>query len=125
MPRYTDLQRAIDLLDGPGACNLEVLLSCDTRRHIPWSPALATFRAAWAKGHRARVYVDLVGNVPACIQRRSFSWLKVFVTQRLLKCRRVKRMLWLDTDATIAPMLDPRQHRERSDTLQFPSLQNL
>ena len=125
MPHCTDLQRAVDLLDGPGACNLEVLLSCDTRSDVAWFPALAPFRVAWAWGHRARVYVDRVGNVPACVQRRSLWWHKVFITQRLLKCRRVKLLLWLDTDGTIAPMLDQHRHQERSDTLQFPSLQEL
>ena len=86
MPRFTDLERAVVHLDGAGACNLEVMLCCDTRCpcDISWFPALASFRVAWASGRRARVFVDLVGNVPACFQRRSFWWHKVFVSQRLL-----------------------------------------
>ena len=121
MPRFTDLDRAV------AACDAEVMLSVDTRSpsDIPWFPALAAFRVAWASGHRARVFVDLVGNVPACFQRRSFWWHKVFIAQRLLRCHRVKFLLWLDTDSTIVPEKDKRNHGARSDSLVFPSLQEL
>ena len=127
MPRFTDLDRAVAHLDGVGACDVEVMLSVDTRSpsDIPWFPALAAFRVAWASGHRARVFVDLVGNVPACFQRRCFWWHKVFIAQRLLQCHRVKLLLWLDTDSTIVPEKDKRNHRARSDSLVFPSLQEL
>ena len=127
MPRLTDLDRAVALLDRDGACDVEVMLSVDTRSpsDIPWFPALAAFRVAWASGHRARVFVDLVGNVPACFQRRCFWWHKVFIAQRLLRCRRVKFLLWLDTDSTIVPEMDERNHLARSDSLVFPSLQEL
>ena len=127
MPRFTDLDRAVAHLDGVGACDVEVMLSVDTRSPsaIPWFFALAAFRVAWASGHRARVFVDLVGNVPACFQRRSFWWHKVFIAQRLLRCHRVKFLLWLDTDSTIVPEKDKRNHRARSDSLVFPSLQEL
>ena len=127
MPRFTDLDRAVAHLDGDGACNVEVMLSVDTRSpsDIPWFLALAAFRVAWASGHRARVFVDLVGNVPACFQRRSFWWHKVFIAQRLLKFHRVKFLLWLDTDSTIVPEKDKGNHRARSDSLVFPSLQEL
>ena len=99
----------------------------DTRSpsDISWFPALAAFRVAWAEGHRARLFVDLVGNVPACFQRRSFWWHKVFVGNRLLRCRRLKLLLWMDTDSTIVPEKDANQHRERSVALTFPSLQEL
>ena len=135
MPRFTDLDRAVAHLDGDGACNVEVMLSVDTRSpsDIPWFRALAPFRVAWASGHRARVFVDLVGNVPACFERRSFWWHKVFIAQRLLRCRRLKFLLWLDTDSTIVPERDEkgtqtgsgRNYRARSDSLVFPSLQEL
>ena len=127
MPRFTDLDRAVAHLDGVGACDVEVMLSVDTRSPsaIPWFPALAAFRVAWASGHRARVFVDLVGNVPACFQRRSFWWHKVFIAQRLLRCHRVKFLLWLDTDSTIVPEKDLCNHRARLNSLVFPSLQEL
>ena len=63
--------------------------------------------------------------VPACFQRRSFWWHKVFIAQRLLRCHRVKLLLWLDTDSTIVPGKDRRNHRARTDSLAFPSLQEL
>jgi len=127
MPRCTDLDRAVAHLDGAGACDVEVMLCVDTRSpsDISWFPALAAFRVAWAEGHRARLFVDLVGNVPACFQRRSFWWHKVFVGNRLLRCRRLKLLLWMDTDSTIVPEKDANQHRERSVALTFPSLQEL
>ena len=105
MPHCTCLESAVALLDGPGERNLEVLLSSDTRSDVGWFPALSTFRVAWQWGHRERVYVDLVGNIPACFERRSYWWHKVFISQRLLNCRRLKLLLWLDTDATISPIL--------------------
>ena len=106
---------------------MEVVLSCDTRFpcELTWFHALQGFRVAWAAGCRSRMYVDLVGNVPACFKRRSMWWLKVFAAQRLLKCRRVKSLLWLDTDATIAPILAPSAHRAAAAALQFPSLHEI
>ena len=107
---------------------MEVVLSCDTRLpcELTWFHALQGFRVAWAAGCRSRMYVDLVGNVPACFKRRSMWWQKVFAAQRLLKCRRVKSLLWLDTDATIAPILgSPAPHRAAVAALRFPSLREI
>ena len=127
MPHVTAFLRALDLLSQPGGCDVEVVLSCDTRFpcELTWFHALQGFRVAWAAGYRSRMYVDLVGNVPACFKRRSMWWLKVFAAQRLLKCRRVKSLLWLDTDATIAPILAPFAHRAAAAALQFPSLHEI
>ena len=71
------------------------------------------------------MYVDLVGNVPTCFQRTSMWWQKVFAAQRLLNCRRAKSLLWLDTDAIIAPILATCTHRAAPAALQFPSLQEI
>ena len=122
------LEAAVEYLSNDGHRDVEVVVSCDTRSKdaVFYSAGFSELRAAWAKYSRHRVYVDLIGNPPLSLQHHSEYWLKVAVVKRLIACRRVLYLLWLDSDAIIRPILPAtKAHGKQDEAFSFLSLADI